>query len=91
MKIYTICEFIYLKFPYAQTGIQIISHENIYVFNNDYTYFLEICSNLASVSYTEGGEELYKYDHTTSLEVFFNNGIYKDYVANKYYIISCIE
>ena len=91
MKIYTVTKFRYLNFSYAQTGIEVLANENIYVSNNDYSYFLEKYSNLATVTYEEDGENLYKYNPLQNPKVFFNNGVYKDTVTNKYYIITSIE
>jgi len=90
MKIYTICEFIYLEFPYARTGIEIVSEENIYISNNDYTHFLEKYSGLARVSYSEAGEHLYECNLETP-ECFYIKGVYKDIQTKKYYIVTHIE
>lgn len=93
MLIYTITEFEYTDFPYtASRGINILSCDDVYIYDDDWEDFLEKYNNLARISYSFNGENIYSFDNSNlDVKSFFDKGLYKDIITNKYYILSYIE
>ena len=90
MLIYTIQEFEYTNYPYCKNGINIVSQENIKIIDDNWTEFKKKYSNLKTVYYSHAGENCYG-DENEFNEFYFTNGIYKDIITNKYYILSFVE
>jgi len=92
MLIYTITEFEYTDFPYTNKGITILSCDDVYIYDNDWEDFLEKYSNLGQISYSFNGENIHSFDSSNlGVESFFDKGLYKDIITNKYYILSYIK
>ena len=93
MLIYTITEFEYTDFPYTSgKGINILSCDDVYIHDNDWEDFLEKYSNLARISYSFNGENIYSFNNSNlDTKSFFDKGLYKDIITNKYYMLSYIK
>lgn len=90
---YTLCtiiEFEFTDYPYTQRGIEIIAKETIKIFNNDYS---EFCAkyDLVSISYNYGGENLFENKNNFPPNVYYIDGLYKDIITLKYYILSFVD
>jgi hypothetical protein len=91
MRIYKIIEFEFVDYPYQERGIEILNDEKVIVQHDDYTEFLKIYGNLCHLRFCYGGESVYSRDEGWTPEGFFENGMFKDSVTKKYYILTYID
>lgn len=85
MKLYSIVQYKFTKYPHIQTGIEYIY--NYTLSEESFNLFLDnSCIN--SITFNLNGEQVH--NHMTSNKEFYN-GLYKDVLTDKNYIISCIN